>query len=50
MSLIGILLVIVGIWLALKVVGVFFKLALWVLVLVGAYLLLAPLLGLPHLF
>lgn len=50
MSWIGIVIVIIGIWLALKVVGVFFKLAMWALVLFGAYWFLAPLLGLPKPF
>jgi hypothetical protein len=47
MSWLGIVIVIIGIWLALKVVGVFFKLAMWALVLAGLYWFLAPHLGLP---
>ena len=47
MSWFGIVIVIIGIWLALKVVGVFFKLAMLALVLFGLYWFLAPYLGLP---
>ena len=47
MSWLGIILVVIGIWLALKVVGFFLKLAMWALVLVGLYWFLAPHLGLP---
>ena len=47
MSWLGIVIVIIGVSLALKVVGVFFKLAMWALVLVGLYWFLAPHLGLP---
>ena len=47
MSWIGIIVVIIGIWLALKVVGFFFKLAMWALVLFGLYWFLAPYFGLP---
>jgi len=47
MSWLGIVIVIIGIWLALKVVGIFLKLAMWALVLVGLYWFLAPHLGLP---
>jgi hypothetical protein len=49
MSWIGIVLVVVGIWLALKVAGFVMKLALCALVLFGAYWFLAPHLGLPPL-
>jgi len=47
MSWLGIVLVVVGIYLAVKVVGFALKLALWALVLFGAYWFLAPHLGLP---
>lgn len=47
MSWIGIILLLICIYLAFKVMGVVLKLALWGLVLVGAYWLLAPHLGLP---
>ena len=50
MSWIGILLVIVGLWLALKVAGFALKLLMWALVLFGLYWLLAPMLGLPPVF
>lgn len=47
MSWLGIILVVVGIYLAIKVAGFALKLVLWVLVIGGAYWLLAPYLGLP---
>lgn len=47
MSWLGIVLVVVGIYFAMKVAGFVFKLALWALVLFGAYWFLAPYLGLP---
>jgi len=50
MSWIGIVLVIVGLWLALKVAGFALKLLMWALVLLGLYWLLAPMLGLPPVF
>lgn len=50
MSWVGILLAVVGVFLALKVVGFAMKLALWALVLCGLYWLLAPHLGLPRPF
>jgi hypothetical protein len=50
MSWIGLLIIIVCVWLALKVAGVLLKVLLWALVLFGVYWLLAPLLGLPFLF
>ena len=43
------LLVLVGLYLAFKLVGVVFKLLMWALVLVGAYWFLAPHLGWPSL-
>lgn len=50
MNLIGIVLVVAGIYLALKVAGFALKLAMWVLVIAGVYWLLAPYLGLPFPF
>ena len=50
MSWLGIVLVVVGIYLALKVTGFAVKLLMWALVLFGAYWFLAPYLGLPALF
>lgn len=50
MEWVGLVLVILCIWLALKVAGKLFKLALWALVLFGAYWFLAPLLDLPRPF
>lgn len=47
MNWVGIVLVVIGLYLALKVAGFAMKLALWALVLVGGYWLLAPHLGLP---
>ena len=47
MSLFGIVLILIGLYFAFKVAGFFFKLAMWVLVIVGVYWLLAPHLGLP---
>lgn len=42
-----ILIVVLGAWLALKTVGLLFRLALWAVVLGALYWLLAPHLGLP---
>jgi len=50
MSWLGIVLIVLGLYLALKVAGFALKLAMWALVLFGLYWLLAPLLGLPALF
>ena len=50
MSWVGIVLIVVGIYLAIKVAGFVLKLAMWGLVLFGVYWLLAPHLGLPSLF
>ena len=50
MTWVGILLLIVGIWLAFKVVGALFKALLWIAVLVGLYWLAAPFLGMPRPF
>jgi hypothetical protein len=47
MSWLGIVLVVVGIYFALKVAGLAMKLLMWALVLFGAYWFLAPYLGLP---
>lgn len=50
MSWLGIVLVVVGLYFALKVAGFMLKLLMWGIVLVGLYWLLAPLLGLPSPF
>lgn len=50
MSWLGIVLIVVGLYLALKVAGFALKLAMWALVLLGVYWLLAPMLGLPRPF
>ncbi|MEP6908569.1 MAG: hypothetical protein ABI858_11415 [Pseudoxanthomonas sp.] len=47
MSWIAIVMIVVGIYLAIKVAGFAIKLLLWVLVLGAAYWLLAPIVGLP---
>ena len=47
MSLLGILLVVIGIVVAIKVAGVLVRLLMVVLVLGGLYLALGPMLGLP---
>lgn len=50
MSWLGIVLVVVGLYFAFKVAGLAMKLAMWALVLFGAYWFLGPYLGLPKLF
>lgn len=50
MSWLGIALAVIGLYLALKVAGFAMKLALWALVLFGAYWWLGPYLGLPRPF
>ena len=50
MSWLGIVLIVVGLYLALKVAGFVLKLAMWALVLLGVYWLLAPMMGLPRPF
>ena len=50
MSLIAIIAIVLGIWLAIKVVGAAFKLAVWLAVLGVAYWFLAPYLALPQIF
>lgn len=47
MSWLAIVLIVIGVWLAIKLTGVLLKLLLWGMVLVGAYWLLAPVFGLP---
>jgi hypothetical protein len=47
MSWMGIVLVVVGLYLALKVAGFFMKLLMWAVVLAGLYWLASPYLGLP---
>jgi hypothetical protein len=50
MSWIGIVIVVIGLYLALKVAGFALKLLMWGLVLFGLYWFLAPMLELPTLF
>ena len=50
MSWVGIILVVVGLFFAVKVAGMAMKLAMWALVLCGLYWLVAPALGLPRPF
>lgn len=47
MSWLGIVLIVLGIYLALKVAGFALKLAMWALVIAGVYWVLSPYLGLP---
>jgi hypothetical protein len=47
MSWIAIVAIVIFAWLALKAVGVFFKLALWLLVALAVWWFAAPYLGLP---
>lgn len=49
MSWIAIVLVVVGIWLALKCMGALLKLVFWGAALAGVYWLLAPMMGWPML-
>ena len=49
MSWLGIIVIIVGLYLAFKVVGMALKVALWVLLVVAGYWLLAPFFGWPPL-
>ncbi|MBC7656444.1 MAG: hypothetical protein H7147_04630, partial [Frankiaceae bacterium] len=48
MSVLAIIVIIVGIWLALKVVGALFKLGLVLVVVLAVYWLIAPFLGMPR--
>lgn len=50
MNWIGIVIVVVGLYLALKVAGFAMKLLMWGLVLFGLYWFLAPMVGWPALF
>ncbi len=50
MSWLAIALLVVGLYLAFKLAGVALKLVMWGLVLLAAYWLLAPLLGMPRPF
>ena len=50
MSWLGIALVVLGVWLAIKVAGFALKLVIWGVVLFGLYWLLAPMLGWPRPF
>ncbi len=47
MSLIAIVLIVLGVWLAIKVVDAVLKLAFWLLALMAAYWFLAPLMHWP---
>ena len=47
MSWLGLVLVVVGVWLAIKLVGALLKLAMIALVVVGLWMLLGPYIGLP---
>lgn len=47
MSLVAIAIILVGLWLAFKVVGLFFRVLVWAVILGAAYWLVAPHLGLP---
>jgi len=47
MSLFGLVLIVLGVYFALRVVGFMLKLGLWLVVLFGLYWLLSPYLGLP---
>ena len=49
MDVLAIILIVVGIWLAIKVVGFFFKFAIIALVLLAIYWLVAPYVGAPPL-
>lgn len=50
MNVLGWVVLLLALWLALKVAGVLFRVLLWIVVIVLAYWLLAPLLGLPRPF
>lgn len=50
MEMLGIVLVVLGLYLAFKVAGFVLKLAMWALVILGIYWLASPHLGLPSLF
>lgn len=49
MSWLGLVAIVIGLYLAFKVVGVVLKIALWLLVVVAAYWFLAPFFGWPEL-
>lgn len=50
MNIVGWAILLLALWLAFKVAGVLFRVLLWIVVIVLAYWLLAPLLGLPRPF
>lgn len=50
MNWIAILILVIGVWFALKAIKLAFKLLAWGVLLGGAYWLLAPHFGWPHLF
>ena len=47
MSIVAIIVILVGLWLAFKVVGLFFRLLVWAVVIGAVYWLVAPHIGLP---
>ena len=47
MSIVAIVIILVGLWLAFKAVGLFIRLLIWAVILGAVYWLLAPHLGLP---
>lgn len=47
MSIVAILIIVIGLWLAFKAVGLVVRLLVWAVILGAAYWLLAPYLGLP---
>ncbi|MFT4179976.1 MAG: hypothetical protein QM612_11055 [Thermomonas sp.] len=50
MSWVAIVLIVIGVWVALKVAGALLKLVFWGVALVGVYWLLAPHMGWPQFF
>ena len=49
MSILAIVIILVGLWLAFKVVGLFFRLLVWAVIIGAAYWVIAPHLNLPTL-
>ena len=47
MSIVAVVIILVGLWLAFKVVGLFFRMLVWAVVIGAIYWLVAPHLGLP---
>ncbi len=50
MTWVAVVVAIIGVWLAIKVVGALLKLALWLVVFLVAYWFVAPYFGLPQFF